>query len=457
MSLRSFSVGCAGILLLLGCWAAFGAVRSLRKRRWRGIFSALVALCLFALAAAPVSYLAGVGAPHAVHNKPAPVPDTAITFYFWSGTNLIDNPPSRLFALRARTGAILWQRSLPSCRACVEVDGDTVYGVSGGNYTSTQAFALDAATGATSWQRTVDGMPSPDAVRLVGNTLLLGVTTHGPLSAPTPGPNGVIAPTPAGYQPLTAGIIALSSSDGQELWRVSLGPMGSTNLPIVGGTNAFYDLPAHSTVEARSLRDGHLLWAATIANGAILVGPDPVFDLSDDGAVTALSATNGATRWSFGDHDTFSTATLSGDALFVAAQRSDSPYYASDNPVTVYALGAATGALRWSFLTRSQTVELYASDDTVYAAGENGLYALRTADGTVRWQTGTMNDWGKSPFTPIIGSALYVSHSVTLPPDTIGALIRPDDQVYISAVDTRDGSLCWSVPVGPAFGFQQHL
>lgn len=68
MSLREFSIGCASVLLLLGAWATFGAVRAARRRRWRGIFFTLVALCLFALAVPPVSYLAGIGAPHAVHN-----------------------------------------------------------------------------------------------------------------------------------------------------------------------------------------------------------------------------------------------------------------------------------------------------------------------------------------------------------------------------------------------------
>jgi outer membrane protein assembly factor BamB len=461
MSLRSFTIGCAGILLLLGCWAVFGAIRSLRKRQWRGVFIALVALCLFVFAEAPVSYLAGVGAPHAIHNKPAPVSDSAITYYFWGESGSVGNPPSQLFALRARTGALVWQKSLPSCAACVEVDGDTVYGISygisGGNYTSTEAFALDAATGATRWQRTVDGMPTANALRLVGDTLLLDVTTHGALSAPTPAPND-ITPTSIGGEPLTTGIVALNPSDGQELWRVSLSPMYSNTIPIIGGTNVFYDLPNASTVEARSLSDGHLLWATTVANGIFLAGPDPVFTLSDDGAVTALNATDGATRWSFGDHETFSRAALSGGTLFVAAQRSDVATYSSDNPQTVYALDAASGVLRWQFPTHSPAVvELYASGDTVYVAGGSGMYALRTVDGTVRWHMGSTNNWGISPFTPIIGSALYVAHIATVPPDAFISLAVPKQQVYISAVDTRDGSLCWSVPAGPEFAHGMHL
>lgn len=466
MSLRSLSLGCAGILILLGCWAVFEAVRSLRKRQWRGVFFALVSLCLFAFAVAPVSYLAGVGAPHAIHNKPALVPDSLVTYYIFGvsgGLGTANSQPTQLFAVRARTGAILWKQTLPYKSSYVEAGGDTVYGVSGYGYTGTEVFALDSATGATRWRRTVDGEPAERAPLLVGDALLLGIKTPGaPVtvtvtatatpSYPTPTPTTTAGAT------ATAEILALRPTDGQELWRDSLGPTSLNYLPIVGGANVFYDLPNNSTVEARSLSDGHLLWAKAVVKGIFLAGPDPVFTLSYDGTITALNAADGTTRWSFGDHETFGSVALSGGTLFVAEQQSDIATYSSDNPQTVYALDAASGAVRWRFSTHSPApAQLYASGDTVYVSGGTGFYALRTMDGSTRWHMGSTNNWDISPYTPNVGSTLYITQAEELRPDNIGLFVPVKEQMYISALDTRDGSVCWSVPVGPEFAFPTHL
>lgn len=455
MSLRSFSIGCAGILLLLGAWAAFGAVRSLRKRRWRGIFFALVAFCLFAIAVAPVSYLAGVGAPHAVHNKLAPVSDSAITYYLWGGNGLVGSPPMQLFALRARTGEVLWQRSLPYTNSYVEVDGDTVYGVSpGSTYKGAQIFALDGATGATRWQQAMTGAPMFEGLRLVGDTLLVGLVSYGEAGAPTATPN-YSSPTPYGgfTATTTAEIGALNPSDGKQLWHVSAGPTSSNYLPIIGGANTLYDLPNNSTVEARSLSDGHLLWANTQINASNLAGPDPLVTLSRFGTVNAVSATDGSTRWRFGGQDSFDSAALSGGTLFVAAQPAFNSQGNNGNPRTVYALDAATGAQLWSFATHSTAAaSLLVSGDTLYVE-ENGVYALRVADGKPRWHTGSADAW---TLAPIAGSALYVVHTATLPPTAIISFAPSKEQVYLSAIDTRDGSLCWSVPIGPEFSYMGH-
>ena len=462
MSLRSFSVGCAGILLLLGCWAAFGAVRSLRKRRWRGIFPALLALCLFAIAAAPMSYLAGVGAPHAVHNKSAPVSDSAITYYEWGfgGAALVGNPRAQIFAVRARTGAIVWQQTLPSNFAYVHAEGDTLYGVSrddsaGSGRLGTVAFALDGATGATRWRQVVGGNPTIQGPILVGDTLLVGAVRYGDPSAPTATPT-YITPTPYGVVTQTTEIVALRASDGQQLWRVSLGSRSTSSnyLPIIGDANVFYDVPNESTVEARSLSDGHLLWANTQINqGSLLAGSDPVFTLSTFGSVKALSATDGSTRWSFGDQDSFESAALSGGTLFVAAQPAFNSASNTGNPRMVYALDAATGAVRWSFSTHSTAaLSLLVSGDTLYVAG-GGVYALRTGDGKALWHAGSADGWS---LTPNVDSALYVTHTATLPPTAIISFAPEKQQVYLSAIDTRDGSLCWSVPVGPVFSYMGH-
>lgn len=61
---------------------------------------------------------------------------------------------------------------------------------------------------------------------------------------------------------------------------------------------------------------------------------------------------------------------------------------------------------------------------------------------------------GVLPFTPVTGSALYVTQTETLPTDAIFSFAPAKGQLYLSAIDTADGSLYWSVPVGPVFSMQ---
>jgi outer membrane protein assembly factor BamB len=303
-----------------------------------------------------------------------------------------------------------------------------------------QVAALDGATGSVVWQqftwpKEITGIPP----LIVGDELLVGTTIPG--------------------SPPQDGILALRTTDGQQLWSA---PAALLLIPSPDGT-VLYDVPNGSTIEARGMGDGRLLWVDTHAQlaGRILVGTDAVYVLPQYGSVSAYSIAALARQtntplWQFGDRDFVHAGAILfvhagailGDTLYVSANISDT---GGDHPETVYALDAHTGAVRWSFATQSlDSGSLAVCHGTIFIQAADGVHALRSTGGHVLWRESAHPYWTPAPWsTWCIGSTAYFTDAQFLPPETVDGSPFNQDQTYLYAVNADNGSLYLVVPIGP--------
>jgi outer membrane protein assembly factor BamB len=426
-------------------------VRRVRGPRWIVVFLLLPALACGWLASLPVPYLLGLNTPHPVFNGPAPVPTGAVAYYL-SNLSPLAGQPSSLIAVQASTGKQVWQHELPSPGIRVSADADAVYVLSS-NISSTEVFALAGATGALLWQRTLSGATVVSDPLLVGGTLILNLNT---LASPTP-----------------QQILALRPADGQQLWSAQVGlydasAVGPLQLIPSPDGKVLYDVPNVSTIEARGIGDGRLLWVNTNiqTSGQVVVGPDAVYVLPQFGsltafAVSALANQTGTPLWQFGDHDFFNGGTVSGDTLYLTAQHNGTARDDSGrltNPETVYALDAHTGVLRWKFATQSaNSGYLAAGPAGVFIQADDGIHALRPANGAVLWHSSAQNNWIFPRTSLFIGSVIFFEAVQTLPPETLSLLGQSKGQAYLYAVNAAQGDLYWSAPVGPVITISPHI
>jgi outer membrane protein assembly factor BamB len=82
---------------------------------------------------------------------------------------------------------------------------------------------------------------------------------------------------------------------------------------------------------------------------------------------------------------------------------------------------------------------------------------LRAADGGVLWHSPSQTSWSFSLLSPFIGSVIYFDAFETLPPETLALFGTNKGQVYFYAVNATNGSLYWSVPVGPVINIYPHI
>lgn len=441
MPLRPVAIAFALFFLALALLMAYLAVPRLRRRRWGYLVLVALSLCFLVVASLPVPYIFGIGAPHPVFNQPAPVSSGAVAYY------LVNQPPlsgqlAQLVATQASTGRTLWQRTLPSPQPHVSSDGGSVY-VAARLTDSSDILALDGATGAVLWQRTLSGQAVSTVPLLQDGMLILNVFANG-------------APNPQQ-------ILALRPADGQQLWSVRVGlydtyTANTLQLLPSPDSSVLYDMPNPSTIEARSITDGRLLWASTGVSGQVVVGADAIYELAQYGSVTAysvaaLAAQNRTPLWQFGDHQFFHAGAVVGDTLYVTAQHGDT---ASDNtaslthPETVYALDAHTGALRWTFATQSaDSGYLAAGPAGVFIQADDGIHGLRPSDGAVLWHDSSRNNWLFSRTPLFLGPVIYFFALQILPPERLTILAGRDEQAYLYAVNPATGDLYWGQPVGP--------
>lgn len=454
MPLRPLAIGFALICLAVALLLVALIVRGLGHRRRLALLLAVPALGLIVLASLPVPYILGLDAPHPVFNGPAPVPASAVVHYLSRpfGNESLQNGsrPPLLLAVRAATGKSLWQRELPSPDTYItHGDAASFYATSfyaDSTQRSTQLFAFDDATGALLWQRTLPGTTVSSAPLLAGGKLLLGAAITG-----SPGQKG---------------ILALRATDGQQLWSATVGPydvVSADTQQLVPGpdSSVLYDMPYASILEARTIGDGSLLWVKTQLDGQVVIGPNAIYELPQYDSMAAFSGaalaaqTGAPPLWRFGAHDFFHAGAVVGDTLYVTAQHDGTTTDGAGklvNPETVYALDAHTGALRWTFATQSANFgELAATPDAVFIRADDGIHALRPADGAVLWSSPARANWYVSA---ILGSVVYFTAIQTLPPETLTATTQ--GQVYLYAVNATDGSLYWSVPVGPVHTLYPH-
>lgn len=441
MPLRPIATVIALLMLGVAVWLLIAAAR--HHRRWIGLLLRVTpALCLLGLVAALAPYILGLSGPHPFFNRAAPVPASTVIYHLVYSDPRASQQSYQtytLIAIQGRTGKTLWQRVMPGGESALTDGGDTVYTISSSfGPGSAQLFAISAATGVIRWQETLRDTVAGYAPVLAHGVLYLAVMR----TAASPGSQ----------------ILAMRSSDGAHLWTAPIDDAPPGRWPALSVTaDMLFVHPSLNSLEARRLTDGRLIWSESQIGVHFVIGSEAVYELADFGSLVARSAQTGAKLWQFGDHTLFHAGVVSGDTVYVTAQRSGASG-ATDargkliNPETVYALDAASGRLRWTFATQSNNSgSLTAGRDSIYIRADDGIHALRALDGAQRWQSDPHNNWSFDAFPSpsVVDSTLYVSGPQTLPPETLTLLGPQKEQMYLYAVNEADGSVDWGVTIGP--------
>jgi len=267
---------------------------------------------------------------------------------------------AHIYAINARTGALLWSKATNGAPGDVAVaDGAVYFGVSDDNVN-----ALNAHTGALLWRYTTGGFPSSPAVV-----------------------NGVGSGDGNMY--------ALKERNGALLWRYAThGSVYSS--PVVANSVVYFGSTDYN-VYAVKASDGEFLWRYQTGNwaGDLAVTGGVVYATSQDDNVYALNASNGGKLWSF------STGKLIQSAPAVA----DGVVYVGSDDNNLYALNARTGAVRWSTFIGLPSSAAVANGVVYVASTYAAMYALDARTGTELWSYPTGDVIYSDP--TIVNGVLY--------------------------------------------------
>jgi outer membrane protein assembly factor BamB len=230
------------------------------------------------------------------------------------------------------------------------------------------------------------------------------------------------APDHIGFNPFE-NVLSPSNVPGMTLnWKfptvgqVELSPVQSNGVVYVG---------AGFQVSALNSTTGKLLWQYTAGDfvGTPAVANGIVYTTSADGNVYALSAANGALRWTFQTSPGIPAAKL--------CVANETVYVGSWN-TNLYALNAKTGALNWKFNagTDIESIPAVANKMVFFAANnfgaQNGIfYALDTDTGNVLWQFTLPFFFDASP--TVVNGVVYIGSG--------------DKNLY--ALNSQTGALLW--------------
>ncbi len=426
------------------------AIRYRRGRAFSILGGVVLMLATIILLACylPVVILPDVAAQSAVFNQPAPVDASATIFYV--SPRDAESPQlgsDTLFAVAARTGTIRWQRTLPTYTSRLTAYEPPRYVEAGGvAYVTTQAAqgitvgAYRAADGALLWQTTV-----PEGI------------ASAPFAATS---NAVYLPIGVLQQYLTQGIVALRASDGAQLWRIEIGTSDDSGGTLIATPDVVY-LSKVSSMQAYRASDGKPLWrqAQQMWRSSLLpvAGESVAYLLGTGGTFSAVRASDGTVICSgAGGNSEVHLLALGGGMLYLTAQGLGNIGDAQGrliNPETVYAYDATTCALRWTYATASgnEARGLIAEDGAVYVFADDGIHALRAADGTVLWHRAAVNvyspgaGWGLAARPAMLGNTLYVTSVVPLGGIQFSKALR--GRMHLFAIGPH-GSDYWQIPIG---------
>jgi outer membrane protein assembly factor BamB len=258
----------------------------------------------------------------------------------------------------------------------------------------------------------------------------------------------------------------LRASDGARLWS------NETRLPeyaqstLIATPDAVY-LATQDEVRAYRASDGKSLWTHTnpdyprVLPPQVVVGGSTAY-LPNVGGFAAVRTSDGSTICAANNNLEVHALALAGNTLFIAAQR---PGPVSDshsrviNPEAVHAYDATTCTQLWRYATASNNSAraLIAGDDTVYVNADDGIHALRAADGKVLWQRAQVNfprlaaGWTFAAQPTVLGDTLFVTSALLYGSGSLFSF-EADGLMHIFAI-APDGSNYWHTPVGHVVTF----
>lgn len=296
---------------------------------------------------------------------------------------------------------------------------------------------------------------SPLAAMLVGGLLLGGyfwlipTKSSPPHLASTPvastlGPENV-------YMARTNHVVKLDGRTGAILWQHTLTPPGvnspQTCLQIVDGV--MYAILDYDSYAFRT-SDGKELWHISIPstqskNLSCHVEGSRIYILHRDGTFTALNTKDGVQLWR-------STVVLTDSMVFEVQRDTLYSVQMSGTLPRLSALDTKTGKERWH-VDQQEGLPLVANG-IAYTTSSNMLSALDEATGHLLWQQHTDNQAISFALSTLADGVLYAQTSTsdlqvggecqTQPP----ALVCQADTYHVYAFDAKKGTLLWKSAPG---------
>jgi outer membrane protein assembly factor BamB len=248
-----------------------------------------------------------------------------------------------------------------------------------------------------------------------------------------------------------SGIFAGPAAKGLSLlWEFKTGGAVIGSPVVANGT--VYVGSGDGAVYALSQTDGRLLWHAKTGgevNATPAIVADSVYVVSGDGALHALDTKSGHERWQFRSRGEHRFTKAGGVGLSPASEMMPDPwdFYLSSPAIAngivyfgsgdnhVYAVDAQTGTLRWAFETGDVVHASPAiADGVVYIGSWDGrFYALDAATGRKLWDFVTGRDDAQHVMTGIPGSAGIAD----------GRVVFGCRDAHVYALAARSGHLLW--------------
>lgn len=315
-----------------------------------------------------------------------------------------------LYKLDFRHGRLLWSYKIGSEILNSEVVDNLVYvNTSGGDI-----YALDARNGVLRWLKHIKGAYSVVVM------------------------NGTCFTTDGG------GVYALNAKDGTLEWRYDGGYISPQIVAVAHGF--VYVKTAQNTLSALDTRNGTVRWRFQEAGsplGQFILGvlvDDVMYDAASN-SLYAINALDGALIWQsqIDDQLSFNTIQVAHGTIYASSTLFSNAFMQNQNDVYhhefVFAFNSKNGSRTWTS-ARGYNLELslQPTESIVFVTyDQDGLFGLRTNDGTLRW---TFKDGCRPGATcnaiplGIDGRVLYA--------------IELDGHVNnITAVDANSGTIFW--------------
>jgi eukaryotic-like serine/threonine-protein kinase len=219
------------------------------------------------------------------------------------------------------------------------------------------------------------------------------------------GPTTIVGTTIlAGNMTNRGGVFAIDAISGKVKWTVrptfNSGTAAVSTAPAVAGDIVItpFSMAYPGAVIAVSLAGGKEIWRGPdpAVDAAVAVSGGVAFVLGKDGRFSALDAATGRERWKVAlasRGECASRPIVRDDVVYLtsgaAATAGDATKPAG---VNLFALDANTGQERWRYRAEAPYVhggvclrQPIVSADTIFASGENRLYAIDRATGRDRW------------------------------------------------------------------------
>lgn len=226
--------------------------------------------------------------------------------------------------------------------------------------------------------------------------------------------------------------------------------------PTISDESIYINKPQEGVVLALHVLSGKRLWSRKV-EGILCSAPtvidDVVYVNTNEGNIYALHAIDGNPLWRYKTSSLLVTSpTVYENILYVSlAANSSSFVFVPGSSISqipsqpsICALGARDGTLLWqSQIATATTLPLTVTSEAVYVSIQNACIALRVTDGALLWQRSVEGFSRSEPV--VIDETLLVSSSVfkSARSTTQHGSVRQWQDVFLSALRTRDGSLHW--------------